>query len=240
MAHILGDQHEDDRNEHRKNREISLRQMELRQTDPSGAFHRLEIDLTASARVRVTDQHAQQDVQTPDQAAEQHTDQQDGDQRHHRGIRSLLEVRPHDEARLKPMMATIAPLTTGGMICRSTWRRRNGRAPPAKASQTGDHDAEAGDRDTLVGDRPPRSGDEAEGATKGHGQALFLLMSGTAPSDDGLRNRSSTGRNGVRFETVNRRRDDMLGADARRARPTGRLWLITSRLALLRHHAVSM
>ncbi|AGH41073.1 outer membrane receptor protein [Bifidobacterium thermophilum RBL67] len=223
VAHVLGDQHEHDRNEHRENREIDLRQMELRQTDPGGAFHCLEIDLAAGARVRIADQYAQQDVQTPDQAAEQHADQQDGDQRHHSRVRGLLEVRPHRRGEVE----------ADDRHNRAVDHRRHDLVNPLGAGemdkhahqgeqQTGDHDAEACDRDALVGrgDRRNR-GDEAEGATEVAWQ--FVLVDEQEQrrrhgGEEQGRRRVEAGENRNQ-EGRAEHRDDMLGADTCGARP---------------------
>ena len=70
MADVLGDEHEHDRQEHRQDREVGLRQVELREADPGGLFDGLEIDLSANACVGVAYEHAEEDVESADEPLE--------------------------------------------------------------------------------------------------------------------------------------------------------------------------
>ena len=139
--------------------------MEVRQADPRGLADGGEVDLTADAGVYVADDHADQNVESPKQALEQHGDQQHGEQGHHRGVGSLLEVAPHARSQIE---------TDDGHDGTVDDRRHDDIDPPGAGEvhehtdqgqqQTGDHDAEGCDGDALVrgGHRGDRS-DEAEG-----------------------------------------------------------------------------
>ena len=78
MADVFGDEHEHHRNEHRQNREVNLRQVESRQTNPSGIADGGEVNLTTNASVCVTDDHTDENVESANQTLEQHCDQQHG------------------------------------------------------------------------------------------------------------------------------------------------------------------
>ena len=57
VADVFGNEHEHHRNEHRQNREINLRQVESRQTNPSSLADGGEVNLATNASVCVTDDH---------------------------------------------------------------------------------------------------------------------------------------------------------------------------------------
>ena len=109
--------------------------MEFRKADPRRVADGRKIDLTAEACVHIADDHTEQDVQTSDKTAEQHGDEQHGEQRHQAVSQPFCQFDHTLGARLKPMIATMAPLTTGGTMMSIHFAPASGRPrPPERAA----------------------------------------------------------------------------------------------------------
>ena len=223
VADVFGNEHEHHRNEHRQNREINLRQVESRQTNPSSLADGGEVNLATNASVCVTDDHTDQNVESAKQTLEQHCYQQHGSQSHDSGIGSDLEVVPHARSQIE---------TDDGHDCTVDHRRHDDVNPlgarevhehtDQSQQQTGDENAEGCDGNALVrrGDGGDR-GDEAEGRTQVARQHVLVDQQ----EQCGRHGREEQG--GGRVETGQNRHeergsehgDDMLCADFGGARP---------------------
>lgn len=63
MANVLSHKHKHNRDEHGKDGEIGLRQVELREADPCGVADGGEVDLTTDAGIYIADDHADQNIE---------------------------------------------------------------------------------------------------------------------------------------------------------------------------------
>ncbi len=193
------------------------------QTDPCRLADGGEVDLAADAGVGITDDHADEDVETSEQTLEQHRDEQHGEQGDDGGVGGLLEIVPHAGGQVEAddghdgtvddrRHDDVDPFGSGVMHQDADQRQQ----------QTGDHDAEGRDGDALVrgGDRRDR-GDESEGGSQIARQHVLVDQQ----EQRGRHGREEQG--GGRVETGQNRHqergaehgDDMLRTDFRGARP---------------------
>jgi hypothetical protein len=90
-------------------------QVELRKADPRGIRDAGPVHPAEDRGDDVADDDAEEDRDAPEEPAEEHAEQDAGGQRDRAEQRVLLEVRSTPGARFRPIRATIAPETTGGM-----------------------------------------------------------------------------------------------------------------------------
>ena len=224
MANVLSHKHKHNRDEHGKDGEIGLRQVELREADPCGVADGGEVDLTTDAGIYIADDHADQNIEATQQALEQHSHEQHGQQGNQCGVGRGLEVGPHGRCQIEAddghdravdhgRHDDVDPFGAGVMHEHANQGQQN----------TGDHDAEAGDRNALVG-----GGDRGDRCNEAEGRAQIARQHVPVDKQEQCGGHSREEQGGGRVEARQNRHqeggtehgDDVLCADTGGAHPS--------------------